>query len=153
MKRYDVKCQGCGEIYHELTKAYTDKIPCNGAMFSLKQRHRNNGCSAFPEYDSTEFDNLSCPGCDAPYVDSTGRIVEGALVERNGRPTESKPEKDNENLCIWCMKSFKSRSGLVNHIRIKHADKRTKQEGTEEVFDKYPEKQWDADGMPIGETA
>lgn len=75
MKKYDVQCPFCNGTFHETNGRFDPNKPAKGNMFETKQHVKDAGWSTFPPYDSTEYQNLVCPSCDQPYVDSMGRVV------------------------------------------------------------------------------
>ena len=75
MKKYDVQCPFCNGTFHETNGRFDTNKPAKGNMFETKQHVKDAGWSTFPPYESTEYQNLVCPSCDQPYVDSMGRVI------------------------------------------------------------------------------
>ncbi len=130
--KFDIPCQQCCGTFHETTAQFKPEAIANGAMFSLKQSPRDAGWNAFPEAVDTEFDDLCCPSCEAPYVDALGRIKEykpAGYIEVEEEKKEDKPDPPpprgdcpaDKVICPVCGKFYKE-AGLPTHMRAKHPD-------------------------------
>ena len=75
MKKYEIQCPFCNGTFHETNGRFDINKPAKGNMFETKQHVKDAGWSTFPPYDSTEYQNIVCPSCDQPYVDSMGRVI------------------------------------------------------------------------------
>jgi len=73
--KYDVVCPHCCGIFHETTADFERTRSAKGHMFRLKPHFADMGWGSFPPYESTEYDNLTCPACEQPYVDAIGRVL------------------------------------------------------------------------------
>ena len=74
MIKYDVLCPMCCGCFHETNGYFRLDVPAKGHMFTAKQQIRDAGWTTFPEYESTEYDNVCCPSCGTPYLNSLGRV-------------------------------------------------------------------------------
>lgn len=136
--RYDVICPFCGGVYFETTDNFNE--PAKGNMFVPKQEIVDAGWTTFPLYETTEYNNLVCPSCGQPLVDTAGRLVKKvakkniALEELEKEWSEyspSLPNKKNQYTeespnnqkvpCPVCGEPY-GRSGLHFHLRAKHPD-------------------------------
>lgn len=75
MKKYDVHCPFCIGVFLETNGLYREDKPANGSMFAAKQHIVDAGWSTFPLLDSSEYDNVICPSCSQPLLDSAGRLI------------------------------------------------------------------------------
>ena len=75
MKKYDVQCPHCCGVFLETNGHFREDKPANGAMFTAKQHIIDAGWTVFPLYDSTEYDNITCPSCYGVLVDGLGKVI------------------------------------------------------------------------------
>ena len=117
--RYDVICPFCGGVYFETTDNFNE--PAKGNMFVPKQEIVDAGWTTFPLYDTTEYNNLVCPSCDQPLVDTAGRLVKKVpLPDKQNQYSEESP--NNEKVpCPVCSELY-GRSGLHFHLKAKHPE-------------------------------
>jgi hypothetical protein len=71
-----LKCPSCGGIFHQTSSEFYLDGVYNGSMFELRRQYGPSGenWSSFPQTPDIMGDNLTCPGCDAPYVDITRNL-------------------------------------------------------------------------------
>jgi hypothetical protein len=89
MKKYDVQCPHCCGTFHETTPFFKLGVPVKGHMLTSKPHVKDAAWSTFPEYDSTEYQDIICPSCSQAYLNSLGMVIR--LVETGEWPEPELP--------------------------------------------------------------
>lgn len=129
----DIKCPHCCGVFLETTEKYTPDKISNGSMFKLKEAYGMNGhnWSCFPFIEETICDQLECPGCGVPMIESDLKIrvmqpeptrPEPITVEPiNKQPIE--PSDNDAHVCHECGKLYSTEHTLRFHIKTQHKKK------------------------------
>ncbi len=130
----NIKCPHCCGVFLETTEKYTLDRISNGAMFKLKEAYGINGYnwSCFPFLEETICDQLECPGCGVPMIESDGKIRAmisdtqetkelPKIIDIIKKTEEHKP--DDAHVCDECGKFYSTEATLRFHIKTQHKKK------------------------------
>ena len=109
---YEVKCAGCGEIFHHTTDAFNIEAIVDGTMFELLEPWKSNGWNDFFKNADYHHENIRCPSCHDLYTTSEGYMRDILW-----------PTKETVGICPVCFRNCTSWAGVLAHVSAKHPDK------------------------------